>query len=277
VGLTWSDLVEPDSATRLAAGRASLMPLAVVLDTAAGLPDPAARIPALRNLVGDVGLAAIEELLAATAGPVDDERDRRRRAALAEIELDPEKVRAEPLRSLARIVERIEEQRRATLQRAEAGQEADPALLNSRWRGIAASFFGPPSARVDWLAAAVAKARGYETLRAIEADITTIARSAGLAAFTAARPAIEGMDDEVRKRLVDGLGAATETSRVERERMASLEGEPRNTALRNLVEAAVFGPSGPELYARAIQDHEGVEYAWVYRYEIPFGQTADWP
>jgi len=277
LGLTWSDLVEPDSATRLAAGRASLMPLAVVLDTAAGLPDPAARIPALRNLVGDVGLAAIEELLAATAGPVDDERDRRRRAALAEIELDPEKVRAEPLRSLARIVERIEEQRRATLQRAEAGQEADPALLNSRWRGIAASFFGPPSARVDWLAAAVAKARGYETLRAIEADITTIARSAGLAAFTAARPAIEGMDDEVRKRLVDGLGAATETSRAERERMASLEGEPRNTALRNLVEAAVFGPSGPELYARAIQDHEGVEYAWVYRYEIPFGQTADWP
>lgn len=277
LGLAWSDLVEPASATRLTAGRSSLMPLAVVLRRASGLADPTARIPAVRDLVGDVGLAAIEELLAATAGPVDDERDRRRRAALAEIDLDPEKVKAEPLASLARICDRIEEQRRATLQRAEAGQEADPATLNARWRSIAGAFFGQASARIDWLASAVAKARGHETLRAVEADLATIARSDGLAAFTAARPAIEGMDDQTRTRVVAGLGTATETSRAERERIDGLEGAEQEAAVRTIVEAAVFGPSGPELYARAIKEHEGVEYAWVFRYEVPFGQPAGLP
>jgi len=44
--------------------------------------------------------------------------------------------------------------------------------------------------------------------------------------------------------------------------------------VRDLVEAGLFGPRGPGLYARAIQEHEGVEYAWVFRYEIPFGLPA---
>jgi len=277
LGLTWSDLVEPESAGRLAAGRSSLMPLALVLDKAAGAAEPAARVPALRDLVGDVGLTAIEELLAAAAGPVDADRDRRRRAAMAGIDLDPDKVKAQPLRSLARIAERIEEQRRAVLQRIEAGEDADPATLNAEWRGAAGEFFGPASARIDSLSAAVSKSRSYETLRAIEADMAAISGGDGLAAFNAVRPAIEGMDDETRARLVGGLGAATDTSRAERERIMALKGDEQAAAVRDLVEAAVFGPRGPDLYTRAVKDHEGVEYAWVFRYEIPVGQPADLP
>jgi hypothetical protein len=271
LGLSWSDLVEPET-QGFAGGRPSVTPLAIVLEKAAALPAPAARLPALRDLVGDVGLNdALEQLVAAAAGPVEPEKDQRRRAALAAIDLTPEKVAGEPLKSLARIIERIEEERRTVLQRAEAGQESDPAALNARWRAVAAAYFADAAPRVDWLAAAVAKARGHEALRAIEADLAGIARGDALAAFTAVRPAIEGMDDETRKRVVEGLGAATETSRAERERIEGLDGDARVAAVRNLVEAAVFGARGPELYARAIKEHEGVEYAWVFRYEIPFG------
>jgi hypothetical protein len=287
LGLSWSDLVEPEAAV-FAGGRPSVTPLAVVLDKAAGLADPAARLPAIRDLVGDVGLnQALEQLVAAVAGPVEPDQDRRRREALATIDrdpttearepLDPETVGREPLKSLARIVERIEEERRLVLQRAEAGQEADPAALNARWRAVAASFFGEEAPRVDWLAAAIAKARGHEALRAIEADLAGITRGDALVAFNAVRPAIDGMDDETRKRVVEGLGAATETSRAERERIEGLDGDARAAAVRDLVEAGVFGAKGPELYARAIREHEGVEYAWVFRYEIPFGVPAAAP
>jgi len=193
---------------------------------------------------------------------------------LTAIDLTPEQVAAEPLKSLARIAERIEEERRTVMQRAEAGQESDPAALNARWRAVATEYFGEAAPRIDWLAAAVAKSRGYEVLRAIEADLSGIGGRDALAAFDAIRPAIEGMDDETRKRVVDGLGRGTETSQAERDRIEALDGDARTAAVRDLVEAGLFGPRGPALYARAIREHEGVEYAWVFRYEIPFGLPA---
>jgi len=273
LGLAWSDLVEPE-AVDFAGGRPSLTPLTLVLDKAATLAAPD-RLPALRDVVGDVGLnEALERLVAAAAGPVEPEQDRRRRAKLTAIGLTPEQVAAEPLKSLSRIVEHIEEERRTVMQRAEAGQEADPAALNARWRAVAAEYFGAESARVDWLAAAVATSRGHEVLRAIEADLGGIGGRDALAAFDAVRPAIEGMDDETRKRVVDGLGRGTETSQAERDRIEALDGDARAAAVRDLVEAGLFGRRGPALYARAIQEHEGVEYAWVFRYEIPFGLPA---
>jgi len=273
LGLAWSDLVEPEASV-FAGGRPSLTPLMVVLDKAAGLAAPA-RLPALRDVVGDVGLnEALERLVAAAAGPVDPEQDRRRRAKLTALGLTPEKVAAEPLASLSRIVERIEEERRTVMQRAEAGQESDPAALNARWRAVAAEVFGAEAYRLDWLAEAVAKSRTHETLRAIEADVAGIGGRDALAAFDAVRPAIEGMDDETSARVVAGLGRGTETSQAERTRIEALDGDARAAAVRDLVEAGLFGPRGPGLYARAIQEHEGVEYAWVFRYEIPFGLPA---
>jgi len=273
LGLAWSDLVEPEAAD-FAGGRPSLTPLMVVLDKAAGLAAPD-RLRAIRDVVGDVGLnEALERLVAAAAGPVEPEQDRRRRAKLTAIDLTPEQVAAEPLKSLGRIAERIEEERRTVMQRAEAGQESDPAALNARWRAVATEYFGEAAPRIDWLAAAVAKSRGYEVLRAIEADLSGIGGRDALAAFDAIRPAIEGMDDETRKRVVDGLGRGTETSQAERDRIEALDGDARTAAVRDLVEAGLFGPRGPALYARAIREHEGVEYAWVFRYEIPFGLPA---
>jgi hypothetical protein len=242
LGLAWTDLLEPDAG----GGGPSLIPLETVLRTAGGLAAPADPILVLRELFGDLGVASIEELAAAAAGPVEGSLDARRRAALEPIGLTPEAVAREPLTSLATIIRLLESKPDAATRRA-----------------AAAEIFGAAGRRIDWLADAVARARGLATLRAIDANTATIAAGDALAAFEAARPAIDGLDEDDGKRLVEML----DDQDARRERIASLDAEAGAQAVAGLVLQGLFGARGPQMYAAAVTVHEGVDHAWVFRYE----------
>jgi hypothetical protein len=110
--------------------------------------------------------------------------------------------------------------------------EAQPFLADRR--ALAVRLFGAAAPQVEWLARQVALARALGALEAIDGDAEAIAAGDALAAFDALRPAIEAVDDPARKRDV----------------------------LRGL-----FGPRGPELFAKATAVHEGIDHAWVFRYE----------
>ncbi len=247
LGLAWTDLLEPDAG----GGGPSLIPLETVLRTAGGLAAPADPILVLRELFGDLGVASIEELAAAAAGPVEGSLDARRRAALEPIGLTPEAVAREPLTSLATIVRLLESKPDAATRRV-----------------AAAEIFGAAGRRIDWLAEAVARARGLATLRAIDANTATIAAGDALAAFEAARPAIDGLDEDDGKRLVEML----DDQDARRERIATLDAEARAQAVAGLVLQGLFGARGPQMYAAAVAVHEGVDHAWVFRYETAGGR-----
>ncbi len=242
LGISWTDLLEPAGA----GAAASLIPLEVVLKKAAAVEaarDPIAR---LRLLFGDLGVASIEELAAAAAGPVDPAQAARRQVALAAIGLTPDAIAREPLASLATIVRALESQPDVATQRA-----------------AAAEIFGAAGRRIPWLADAVTKARGLATLRAIDADVAAIGSGDARAALDRARPAIDGLDDDDQKRILESFPADD----PRRERIAALGDDLRPRALGDLVLQGLFGPRGPGLYATAIKQEEGVDYAWVFRYE----------
>ena len=52
-----------------------------------------------------------------------------------------------------------------------------------------------------------------------------------------------------------------------RGRIEELGDESRDAAVVNLVLQGLFGPRGPGLYATAVSKEEGVDHAWVFRYE----------
>lgn len=242
LGMSWIDLLEPEGG----GAASSLMPLEELLNKAAAVDAARDPIAMLRLVFGDLGVASIEELVAAAAGPVDVAQQARRQAALAAIGLTPEGVAREPLASLATIVRALESKPDLAAQRA-----------------AAADIFGAAGRRIPWLADAVAKARGLATLRAIDANLTAIAGGDARAAFDAARPAIQGIDDEARKRILESFPA----NDARRTRLEGLEGDLRSRAIADLVLQGLFGPRGPGLYATAVAKDEGVDYGWVFRYE----------
>ena len=242
LGLSWTDLLEPDGGGAVG----SLMPLEAVLKKAAEVDAARDPIAMLRLVFGDLGVASIEELVAAAAGPVEPAQQARRQAALAAIGLTPEGVAREPLASLATIVRTIESKPDVAAQRA-----------------AAADIFGAAGRRIPWLADAVAKARGLATLRAIDAKPAAIGSGDARAALDAARPAIDGLGDEDRTRILEGLPADDDR----RVRLERLSGEARDRGIADLVLQGLFGPRGPGLYATAVAKEEGVDHAWVFRYE----------
>jgi hypothetical protein len=103
-------------------------------------------------------------------------------------------------------------------------------------RQLAAAFFGPAGRRVEQLGKDVAIARSLAVLEDIQAPLREIEDGDALAAFAAAQKFIESApetDAARRKQLLQGL----------------------------------FGPRGPALYAAAGAVNEGVDHAWVFRYE----------
>lgn len=250
LGLGWADLLEPEGG----GGAASLKPLEVVLRAAADLKPPADPIVALRQLVGDLGVVAVEELAAAAAGPVDAAQEQKRRAALQAIGLTPEAVAKKPLESLATVVRMLEEKPDVDARRA-----------------AAAEVFGTAARRIEWLNDAVAKARALATLRTIDADRAAIGGSDALAAIDALRPAFEGLDAAEVKRIAEDLSTKTEESGARREKLLALEDEARAKAVTALILSGLFGARGPDLYAAAVAVHEGIDHAWVFRYENGFG------
>lgn len=215
LGLEWSDLLDPADATEPGRGEvgASLAPLATVLAKLAARPRAEGRGDA-RRLFGDVGLLAIDDLVAAVEKPAGAAQ----RAALEKLGVTAEAAAGKPLESVVRVVRELESQ---------------PTVTGRRT--AAATLLGPAAPRVDQLARQVALARALATLEALEIDPREIVEAGGaLEAFEAFRPAVDAETDRGK-------------------RAAFLEG--------------LFGPRGPALYAAAAVLNEGIDHAWVFRYE----------
>jgi len=171
LGLKWSDLLEPDVG---GSGMASLLPLETALRKLAALPEPAARAAAVRDVFGDLGIPAIEDLTRALAGPVDADRDAARRGALQRIGIAPEKVAAQPLESLAQVVRALE----------------SAATPDAR-RRAAAAVFGPAGRRVEQLAKDLAAARAVAVLEDLEARRGDVGQGDAAATFVALQRLLE--------------------------------------------------------------------------------------
>ena len=213
LGIGLEKLREPDAGD----GGGSLIPLQQVVGRIAALPDPQARGPIVRLLFGDRGVEAFEDLARAVSGPVDADRDRARRAALATIDLTPESAAEKPLPAIARIVRAL---------------EAQPTPADRR--AAAERFFGSAGSRIEWMAREVVAARTLAALEVLGVEPREIVAGDALAAFEAVQPAIEAVSDADKKKAI-------------------LEG--------------LFGPRGPQIYAAAQEQQEGVDHAWVFRYE----------
>jgi hypothetical protein len=99
----------------------------------------------------------------------------------------------------------------------------------------AEAFFGPAAPRVGSLARELSMARTLSALEDVDVNRQRLPGSDGLAAFDIIVPAIQAQQDpEQRERLLEGL----------------------------------FGPRGPNLYARATEVTEGIDHSWVFKYEI---------
>ena len=185
LGLKWSDLLEPDAG----GGMASLLPLESVLRKLAALPDPLARGAAVRDVFGDLGIQAIEDLTRALAGPVEADRDAARRAALEPLGLTPEKVAAKPLESLAQVV------------RAMESAPTHDARLRE-----AAAVFGPAGRRVEQLAKDLAAARAAAVLEDLQARPDDVGREDAAATFAALQRLLESHPEaERRPQMLEGL------------------------------------------------------------------------
>lgn len=105
-------------------------------------------------------------------------------------------------------------------------------------RGAAERFFGTAAPRIEWLAREVVAARTLAALESIGVEPREIKAGDALAAFELVQPAIDAVPDtDRRKAILEGL----------------------------------FGPRGPQIYAAAKEHHEGVDHAWVFRYETEGG------
>jgi hypothetical protein len=203
LGLSWDDpgLQEP------AGSGLSLLPLETIFQALATVDDPDARSLAARDLFGDVGVEAVEELVRAAAGSVDPTREAARRVALEQVGLTPEQVEAKPLASLARIARSLE---------AVAG--------SAERRKQAAGIFGPAAPRLEWLARAAIIARVLATLEATSADPVAIARMDARDALEAAAVAIKASPAPEQEKLARGLFGG-EGPELLAEALATHEGE----------------------------------------------------
>ena len=186
MGLDWNTagLLEPagDGPTP------SYLPLVTVLGKLGGIQDPTARSQAARDMFGDLGVEAIEQLARAVAGPVDPVQDHSRRAALAAMQLSPEACQARPLESLATIARSLE-------------AAPDGEIRRSRAAGI----FGSAAPRLDWLARAVLTARTLSTLAATNADPVSLVKLDARNAFEELAAVVGAAPEDQREALLRGL------------------------------------------------------------------------
>ena len=211
--LSWADLLEPEGED----AAPSLLPLAKVVAALEKLPGPSDRGEVVRQVFGEQGAAVLEELAREAAGPVDGERGRLRREALAAVELDPDAFAAAPLSSLSNVLRQFETLPSASARAAAADQ-----------------LFGAAGRRVEWLRRQLAAARAASALDALGIQAKQLAAGDARAAFAALQPVVDAEPD----------------------------GRKRQAVLRGL-----FGPGGPALYADAAGVHEGIDHAWIFRYE----------
>lgn len=166
----------------------SLKPLETVFASLALVRDPPLRSAAARQVFGDVGVEAIEDLARAAAGPVDGDRDAARRRALEPLGLTPEAIAAKPLESLAKIARNLEEA---------------PDLASRQARATA--IFGEAAPRLTWLRRAVETGRALAALEATRADPATMDRLDARGAFEAVTAAIDSAPPDLRDKVVAAM------------------------------------------------------------------------
>ena len=154
-------------------------------------------------------------------------------AATEPIEPEREPARREALERIGLSPESLREKPLDGL--AKVALELDAAPTAAARAAQAAAIFGPAAARLDWLRRSVVNARILATLDATSADPDAIARLDARGAFEAVATALGDAEPDQRGALL----------------------------------TALFGPRGPELFQEAVAEHEGIDYAWVYRYENP--------
>jgi hypothetical protein len=226
LNLSWREFLEPEDSRW--SGGAGLVPVERLARRLSQIEDPEERRLAVRQLLGDQTIGWFEELAAAVAGPVDPDRDADRRTALEAVGLTPEAFAESPLEAFATILEALEQ---------------SASLAERRER--AAAFFGAAASRLDLIAHEVALARAKAVLRDIEADEPAM-RAAG------ARAAIEILNPS--------LASKPDPTEDDPARHVAREPGEREEILRGL-----FGHEGPEVYRRAMEINEGVDYSWVFR------------
>jgi hypothetical protein len=170
----------------------------------------------------------MEELVRAVAGPVSPEADARRRAALAEIELTPEKILEAPLVGFATIIRKLEQAPDMPTRQTEAAQ-----------------FFGSAARRVDDIAHEVAIARTAALLRLLGVDEVALQQ-------VSVRRALEF--------ILPNLTTAANPAEDDPGRVV-----PRDEAELQLLLRGLFGHEGPELFERAEQATESEDYRWLFR------------
>ncbi len=200
LGIAWDDLLEPPISEKEAIRRsrpASLAPLATVIDAIVKIESPSARAKAVRDLFGDGGADAFEEVMRGVMTPTDGAG--RRDATLESIGVAKEAFDDDPLAGLAKVVRGLERIRDIT-DRAAAVK----------------SLFGTAAVRFDSLSRGVEAARSAVVLDDVGVDRPLVATLGPRQAFDRLRDALDAVRDaegaplseEARERLVAGIFGA---------------------------------------------------------------------
>ena len=153
------------------------------------------------------------------------------RAAAGPVDAERDAARRKALEPLGLTPEVVASKPLATLAKIARGLDESPDIADRKARAVA--VFGPAAPRLDTLRRAVEMAQTLAAVEATEADPTSLARLDARGAFEAIATAIGAAPADQRDKLV----------------------------------AAMFGPQGPELYREALAVNEGIDHAWVFRYE----------
>jgi hypothetical protein len=178
---------------------------------------------------GGVGVAAVQELVGDLGVAAVEELVA---AAAGPIDAEREPVRGAALEEIKLTPTEVGQKPFVSLSAIVRSLESQPDTAARR--RAAAAVFGQAARRVEWLAKAVANARTLAVLRDIDADSQAIGSGDALSAFASVQvPIATQPDAESRRRVLQGL----------------------------------FGARGPDLYAAAVAVNEGIDHAWVFRYE----------
>jgi hypothetical protein len=153
------------------------------------------------------------------------------RAAAGPVDAALDTARRKALQPLGLTPEAVAAKPLESLAKIARGLDAAPDLATRKAQAMA--VFGEAAPRLDGLRRAVAIARTLAAIEATEADPALIARLDARDAFEAIATAVGAAPADQRDKLV----------------------------------AAMFGPQGPELFREALAVNEGIDHAWVFRYE----------
>lgn len=189
LGLSWADLVaEPDDQAGPSAA-ADLVPLAKVLVAVGKVPQPSARGPLVKAVLGDLAADWIEQLSKGLFGPAEGPREAARRKAMEEAGLKPETAARQPLESLAKVLESL-------------AKLPDPGTRRRRSQAL----FGEAAPRVEGLLKELSLARTVAALEDVAVNPRVLKSGGALAAFDAIVTALGSQaDPEERRRLLGGL------------------------------------------------------------------------